>query len=527
MCGPCTRLLGVLLVPGPGSAITLVRCPRIGRTTSDGPARNKRVKRPRGGPTERSGSRTPGRRTDRASRCGRASGQDADGAADSTGGVDRRIGRAATGRGAGDQGRAEGDEHDDALEHGGNLQLGCGQGRRRAAAGPPLRAASRGYRQRANAHDRCADAPPCKHLAGRRGLPLRCIRDACTHACANTGRCRAGRHHPAQRSGITHPGGNHRCWPSTTARPWRPRPARRSTRPTPSPTDRSMAILQWTDRRHRRRRGDPPRERPLNGGLRARLFDAEGEDRDFDPREGIPENGHTRLAWVDLDLDAGASLDVVAERLELTDRSVGGSRPTPAEPGLTQGAARLHLTVEALEPDDPDDGRVRLTRREVDLLAVPGMVVSVHHGAVLALDRFTESLADETLLGLLDAGDLLSALVDEVIDGYYHLAEGLDRDIDVLDERALRGRARRRRPRRDRRHPTPHRLHPPDPRAAPHGAVGPGPPGDGDRRRPRSAVARPDRPDRCARSPTSKRCATRCWARTTSTWAASPSGPTT
>ena len=196
------------------------------------------------------------------------------------------------------------------------------------------------------------------------------------------------------------------------------------------------------DRHRRRGRGDHPRERPLSGGLRARLFDAQGEDRDFDPRQGIPENDHTRLAWVDLDLDAGASLDVVAERLELTDGERGRIEADTGRAGLTQGAARLHLTVEALEPEDPDDEASSLTRREVDLIAVPGMVVSVHRGKILAIDRFTESLADETLLGVLEAGDLLSALVDEVIDGYYHVAEDLDRDIDVLNERALRGEPR-------------------------------------------------------------------------------------
>jgi magnesium transporter len=192
------------------------------------------------------------------------------------------------------------------------------------------------------------------------------------------------------------------------------------------------------DRHRRRGRGDHPREPPLNG-LRTRLFDAEGEDREFDPRDGIPGNGDTRLAWIDLDLDAGASLDVVAERLALTD---GERRRIEADTGrarLDQAARRLHLTVEALEPEDPDDAQSRLVRREVDLLAVPGLVVSAHRGTVLALDRFVDGLADETLLGVLEAGDLLSALVDGVIDGYYDVAERMDRDIDLLDERALRG----------------------------------------------------------------------------------------
>ena len=194
------------------------------------------------------------------------------------------------------------------------------------------------------------------------------------------------------------------------------------------------------DDRHRRGRGgDPPGERPLNGGLRARLFDADGQDRDFDPREGIPEGGPKRLAWLDLDLDAGASFDIVAERLQLTAQERRRLEADTGRAGLTQSATRLVLTVEALEAAE-DAGESRLVRREVDLVAVAGLVVSSHHGIVLAIDRFAEGLADETLLGVLDAGDLLAALVDGVIDGYYDLAEQLERDIDLLDERALRSR---------------------------------------------------------------------------------------
>jgi magnesium transporter len=98
---------------------------------------------------------------------------------------------------------------------------------------------------------------------------------------------------------------------------------------------------------------------------------------------------------------------------------------------------RLHLTVEALEPDTDDPGR--LARREIELIAAPNVVVTIHEGESAALRRFRNSLG-ETRLGLLTAGDLLSTLVDEVLDGYFLLAEQIEREIDKLDQRALRGR---------------------------------------------------------------------------------------
>ena len=101
---------------------------------------------------------------------------------------------------------------------------------------------------------------------------------------------------------------------------------------------------------------------------------------------------------------------------------------------------RLHLTLEALEAAE-DDGH-RLIRCEIDLVARRNLVLSVHAGPVAALQRYVDGLDGETRLGALDAADLMSALVDEVLIGYFQLVELIERDIDELDQRALHGRPR-------------------------------------------------------------------------------------
>ena len=67
-------------------------------------------------------------------------------------------------------------------------------------------------------------------------------------------------------------------------------------------------------------------------------------------------------------------------------------------------------------------------------------MLSVHAGPVGAVERYVDGLDGETRLGALNAADLLSALVDEVLIGYYQLVEMIERDIDDLDQRALHGR---------------------------------------------------------------------------------------
>ncbi len=179
---------------------------------------------------------------------------------------------------------------------------------------------------------------------------------------------------------------------------------------------------------------------PLSGGVNAHLFDADGQDRILDlETEDLTSIGDRRLIWVDIDLDAGGTLDLVAGPLQLDARERRNVEGDSANPGLTHSVGRLHLTLEALEPQDLDDETGALVRREVDVMASPGLVVSVHRGRIGALDRFAEGLSEKTSLGLLDAGDLLSSLVDEVIAGYFRLAESVEGDIDRLDQAALRG----------------------------------------------------------------------------------------
>lgn len=147
---------------------------------------------------------------------------------------------------------------------------------------------------------------------------------------------------------------------------------------------------------------------------------------------------------MDVDLDAGGTLDDLVGPLDLNERDRRNVESDTATARFIQTVARLHLTMEALEPADPKAGgeapEGRLIRREVDLLAAPNLVVTVHRGRIGALERFEEGLTGETSLGVLNAADLLSSLVDEVITGYYGLAEAIEQEIDQLDQTALRGR---------------------------------------------------------------------------------------
>lgn len=143
-----------------------------------------------------------------------------------------------------------------------------------------------------------------------------------------------------------------------------------------------------------------------------------------------------RLLWVDIDdREDQATIDEVVRILGLEDIDLDRMQSDRGRALLTRTADRLHITLQALEEDGS-----RLVRQEIDILAAPNVILTVHSGPVAALQRFRDGLDGETRLGKLQAGDLMSSLVDEVIVGYFLLAESFEREIDALDQRALQAR---------------------------------------------------------------------------------------
>ena len=145
------------------------------------------------------------------------------------------------------------------------------------------------------------------------------------------------------------------------------------------------------------------------------------------------------MLWVDIDTrQEEDTLTDALDTLGLADADVERLRNDDHRARLTHTAELLHITLESLEADDATPPR--LVRREIDLLAGRNVVLTVHEGPVEALNRFRAEIDGETRLGGLSAGDLISSLVDEVLVGYFLLVEGIEREIDDLDQRALHGR---------------------------------------------------------------------------------------
>ena len=203
------------------------------------------------------------------------------------------------------------------------------------------------------------------------------------------------------------------------------------------------------DRRFRPRRRGPARGPPLSlptvrsgpapSGPRGRLYDADGSDREIDLDEARPERiGDRQLLWIDLDGRERADLDRIAAIVGLEPNLVAGLADPPERADLTSWPDHVHLILLALEPASDDGDHTRLVRRPIDLIAGRNWIVTVHDGPVRAFARFDATTEGETTLGALDAAAFLAAIADEVLADYLELVEEMEREIDALDERALR-----------------------------------------------------------------------------------------
>ncbi len=114
-----------------------------------------------------------------------------------------------------------------------------------------------------------------------------------------------------------------------------------------------------------------------------------------------------------------------------------GTAPERAD--MTSYPEHVHLILQSMEPHEPaaKDART-LVRKPIDLVAGRNWVVTVHDGPLRAFERIDASTEGDTRLGALDAAGFMASIADEVLADYLELAEGIEREIDQLDELALR-----------------------------------------------------------------------------------------
>jgi magnesium/cobalt transport protein CorA len=175
--------------------------------------------------------------------------------------------------------------------------------------------------------------------------------------------------------------------------------------------------------------------------VRARLYDARGDDRDVDIADVEPGKIDDRtLLWIDLDSHEAAHIDSVVRAVGLEPQLARALAVEQHRPRLVRLPERIAFVLFAVDhngEETPED----LVRRELDVVVGRNLVVTVHDGPLGAIRAYEDQVRHERDLGLLDAGAFISGLVDAVLTGFVAEVEAIERAIDRLDQAALRASA--------------------------------------------------------------------------------------
>lgn len=217
-------------------------------------------------------------------------------------------------------------------------------------------------------------------------------------------------------------------------------------------------------------RGEKARADGGKPGVRVRLYDADGRDRETAAKAGLAAKLEERqLLWIDVLGRDRSDLETVAAAVGIDTHLSDQLSQESGRAELTEHPDHIHLVLQSMDlpASGLDDGSAP-ERQEIDLVAGRNWVVTVHSEPIAALDRIEKLTHGETRFGALDAAGFLAAIIDEVLAGYLALAGAIEQEIDRLDERALRTRPRndvlsrivalRRRIGEIRRTLTPHRM---------------------------------------------------------------------
>lgn len=165
----------------------------------------------------------------------------------------------------------------------------------------------------------------------------------------------------------------------------------------------------------------------------ALLARADGRDELIDLATWSPRRiPRDQLLWVDLEDPADEEIGTVRRALGLGDRTVELLDSVPASPDAGVLESAIHVIVNT-PGDGPDDD-------PVPLLVILGeeWVITAHAVPIAFLEEHRERVRDDREVGLLTPVQFLVAVLDWSIDAYFRLSETLEREVDRLDDAALR-----------------------------------------------------------------------------------------
>lgn len=165
---------------------------------------------------------------------------------------------------------------------------------------------------------------------------------------------------------------------------------------------------------------------------RAILSAADGSDREVDLRDSpIGRIRDDQLLWVDVTGEDEEDIRIARDALGLEETVVEALRQRPRAPDASVLEGGVQLTLLWLDDEGIDEPV------PIQVVAGKGWVITSHPESLERLDRQREKIMDQREIGSLRPVEFVAAILSWHLDGYFTVAEHLDRAVDRLDEQAL------------------------------------------------------------------------------------------
>jgi magnesium transporter len=163
------------------------------------------------------------------------------------------------------------------------------------------------------------------------------------------------------------------------------------------------------------------------------LSSSDGSDRAVDLRDKLVDRiGDDELLWIDVTGNEEAEVRILRDALGLEDDvavALARDLEPPPDARVLNGAAEL--TIFWLDDDNDEP-------TPVQVLAGSGWVITRHPRPLERLDQQRAKITDQREIGLLRPVEFVVAVLGWHLDGFVRAATALEREVDQLDEQALR-----------------------------------------------------------------------------------------
>jgi len=147
---------------------------------------------------------------------------------------------------------------------------------------------------------------------------------------------------------------------------------------------------------------------------------------------GLADAAHSgNLAWIDLDGVDGAAFTQVAHAFDLHHLAVEDAVNAHQRAKLDVYGDVLFCVM---RPAAYDDAAETVVFGELHVFAGPGFIITIRHGQGPHIAAVRDDLENRPELLAQGSGPALHAVIDRVVDEYAPVAEGIQNDIDEIED---------------------------------------------------------------------------------------------